>query len=59
LIYLLFAVFMLVTAVFWAHTTHRVYLDVYWIAFAAGVLADTLPVTRKDPSATRQEMLHP
>ena len=29
LIYLLFATFMLVTAIFWAHTSHRVYLDVY------------------------------
>jgi len=38
LIYLLFATFIIVTAVFWAHTSHRAYLDVYWIVFAAGVL---------------------
>lgn len=41
LIYLLFATFMLVTAIFWAHTSHRVYLDVYWIAFGAGACAET------------------
>jgi hypothetical protein len=40
LIYLLFASFIAVTAVFWAHTSHRAYLDVYWIVFAAGVLAE-------------------
>jgi len=39
LIYILFAAFVMVTAVFWAHTSHRVYLDVYWIVFAAGALA--------------------
>jgi phosphate/sulfate permease len=47
LIYLLFATFMLVTAVFWAHTSHRAYLDVYWIAFAAGALAEMLFVPRQ------------
>jgi hypothetical protein len=40
LIYLLFATFIVVTAVFWAHTSHRVYLDVYWIVFAAGAFAE-------------------
>jgi hypothetical protein len=39
LIYAQFAVFVLVTAAYWAHTRHRIYLDVYWIVFAAGVLA--------------------
>ncbi len=53
LIYLLFAEFMLVTAVFWAETSHRVYLDVYWIVFGAGALAETgvlLPFRRKPAS---------
>jgi len=40
LIYLLFATFMIVTAIFWAHTSHRAYLDVYWIVFAVGALLD-------------------
>jgi len=35
---LLFLTFTAVTAVFWAHTSHRSYLDVYWIVFAAYVL---------------------
>jgi 4-amino-4-deoxy-L-arabinose transferase-like glycosyltransferase len=39
LIYALFGIFALVTAVFWAHTSHRVYLDVYWIVFGAGAVA--------------------
>lgn len=39
-IYLLFASFIAVTAVFWAHTSHRAYLDVYWMVFAAGGLAE-------------------
>lgn len=40
LIYSLFAIFMLVTGVFWAHTSHRVHLDVYWIAFGSGAVAE-------------------
>jgi hypothetical protein len=40
LIYLLFATFIAVTAVFWAHTSHRAFLDVYWIVFGAGALAE-------------------
>lgn len=43
LIYLLFLTFILVTAVFWAHTSHRAYLDVYWIVFAAGALSEIRP----------------
>jgi hypothetical protein len=31
--------FSVVTAVFWAHTSHRSYLDVYFIILAAGALA--------------------
>jgi hypothetical protein len=38
LIGMLYLSFMAVTAVFWAHTSHRSYLDVYWIVFAASVL---------------------
>ncbi len=38
LIGMLFLAFMGVTAVFWAHTSHRSYLDVYWIVFAASVM---------------------
>ena len=38
LIGLLFIVFICVTAIFWAHTSHRSYLDVYWIVFAASVV---------------------
>ena len=38
LIALFYLAFMAVTAVFWAHTSHRVYLDVYWIVFAASVI---------------------
>jgi hypothetical protein len=40
LVYVLFATFIVVTAVFWAHTSHRAYLDVYWIVFASGALAE-------------------
>src|SRR6185437_904746 len=48
LIYFLFAIFILVTGIFWAHTSHRVYLDVYWIAFASGVCAEKLfPLLRR------------
>jgi len=35
---MLYLSFMVVTAVFWAHTSHRSYLDVYWIVFAAWVV---------------------
>ena len=38
LIGMLFLAFIGVTAVFWAHTSHRSYLDVYWIVFAASVM---------------------
>jgi len=38
LIAMLFIAFICVTAVFWAHTSHRSYLDVYWIVFAASSL---------------------
>ena len=37
-IYLLVGCFVIVTAVFWAHTSHRSYLDVYMIVFASHAL---------------------
>jgi hypothetical protein len=39
LIYLLFAQFLLVTAVYFGQTNHRVFLDVYFIVFGAGVIS--------------------
>jgi 4-amino-4-deoxy-L-arabinose transferase-like glycosyltransferase len=36
--YALFLSFAGVTAIFFGHTSYRVYLDVYWIVFAAGLL---------------------
>jgi len=53
-IYLLFAAFMLVTAVFWAHTSHRAYLDVYWIVFASGALAEGVLVPRDSPASAKR-----
>jgi 4-amino-4-deoxy-L-arabinose transferase-like glycosyltransferase len=38
LVGLQFAGFIVVTAIFWAHTSHRVYLDVYLMVFAALVI---------------------
>jgi 4-amino-4-deoxy-L-arabinose transferase-like glycosyltransferase len=55
LIYLLFATFMLVTAIFWAQTSHRAYLDVYWIVFAAGALAQTVLAPRNGQTATNPQ----
>jgi hypothetical protein len=37
-----------VTFVFFGHTSHRAYLDVYWIVFAAGLLSRYLPASRAD-----------
>lgn len=48
LIYALFVTFALVTAVFFAHTNHRSYLDVYWIMFAAGFLAEVVSPNAKN-----------
>jgi hypothetical protein len=39
LIYLLFAQFLLVTAIYFGQTNHRVFLDVYLVVFAASALA--------------------
>lgn len=38
LIAMLYLAFIAVSAVFFAHTSHRSYLDIYWIVFAAAVL---------------------
>jgi hypothetical protein len=38
LIWMTFISFVFVTAIFWAHTSHRSYLDVYWIVLAASVI---------------------
>ena len=42
LLYALFAVFVLVTAVFFGDTSHRSFLDVYWIVFGAGALVSAI-----------------
>ena len=54
LIYLMFAQFLVVTAVYFGQTDHRVYLDVYWIIFAAGALAKA-PSVIGAPLAAREE----
>jgi 4-amino-4-deoxy-L-arabinose transferase-like glycosyltransferase len=36
--YALFLSFAIITALFWGHTSHRAYLDVYLVVFAAGTL---------------------
>jgi hypothetical protein len=38
LIYALFFSFVIVTAAFFGHTSHRSYLDVYWITFSAYII---------------------
>jgi hypothetical protein len=38
LIRLLYVAFICITTVFWAHTSHRSYLDVFWIVFAASAV---------------------
>jgi hypothetical protein len=38
LIGMLYVAFICVTVVFWAHTSHRSYLDVYWMVLAASVM---------------------
>ena len=52
--YAQFVAFAAVTAVFFGHTSYRAYLDVYWIVFAAGVLATWLSKSpsRKLPGAS-------
>jgi 4-amino-4-deoxy-L-arabinose transferase-like glycosyltransferase len=50
LIAMLYLAFIGVSAVFFAHTSHRTYLDIYWIVFAASVLADG---RRQSPQVSR------
>jgi 4-amino-4-deoxy-L-arabinose transferase-like glycosyltransferase len=45
IIYAAFVCFAAVTAAIFGHTSHRVYLDVYWIAFAAGALSRYFPTS--------------
>lgn len=51
LIYLQFAAFIAVSSIFWAHTSHRAYLDVYLIIFsvfaAERLLGFTMPLSRQ------------
>ena len=42
LVYALFGAFTAVTAIYFGHTSYRAYLDLYWIAFAAGLLDEVL-----------------
>jgi hypothetical protein len=44
--YAQFVAFAVVTAVFFGHTSYRAYLDVFWIVFAAGLLATWLRKSR-------------
>jgi hypothetical protein len=46
LVYLVFATFILITAAFWAHTSHRSYLDVYWIVYGAAGSAEAFQSAR-------------
>ncbi len=46
LIYWLFGSFALLTAVVFGHTSHRVFLDVYWMAFAAAAIIRSESVRR-------------
>jgi hypothetical protein len=41
-IYWLFVSFAAITGVLWGHTSHRAYLDVYWIIYASAVLIGLL-----------------
>ena len=50
LVALLFSAFIAVSALFFAHTSHRTYLDIYWIVFAASVLTG---IYRYRPDLTR------
>jgi 4-amino-4-deoxy-L-arabinose transferase-like glycosyltransferase len=58
LIAMLFLAFIVVTAIFWAHTSHRAYLDVYWIVFAASVIdriwADPMVFVKSQPIRQNQ-----
>ncbi|MDO8876384.1 MAG: glycosyltransferase family 39 protein [Pseudolabrys sp.] len=47
LIAMLYLAFIGVSAVFFAHTSHRSYLDIYWIVFAASVLVGVRASARR------------
>src|ERR1700683_3259486 len=51
LVYLLFAQFLLVTAVYFGQTNHRVFLDVYFIVFGAGAIAERYSRGGQEPAA--------
>jgi 4-amino-4-deoxy-L-arabinose transferase-like glycosyltransferase len=53
LIAMLFIAFIAVTAAFWAHTSHRTYLDVYLIVFAASVVERLWARSRATAAADR------
>jgi 4-amino-4-deoxy-L-arabinose transferase-like glycosyltransferase len=71
--YAQFVAFAAVTAVFFGHTSYRAYLDVYWIVFAAGVLAawqragrpwrpyrhSMIPLVTRGPSIDQAKPLKP
>jgi 4-amino-4-deoxy-L-arabinose transferase-like glycosyltransferase len=46
-IYWLFLSFAGITAILWGHTSHRAYLDVYWMIYAAAGLIGLLPIIVK------------
>jgi 4-amino-4-deoxy-L-arabinose transferase-like glycosyltransferase len=50
LIYLQFLGFIVVSAIFWAHTSHRIYLDVYLIVFAAYAAQRLGRMVRRPPA---------
>lgn len=51
LVVMLFLAFIVVTAIFWAHTSHRTYLDIYWIVFAAAVIDQIWAWTTTRPAS--------
>ena len=61
IIYAQFVSFAAVTAVFFGHTSYRSYLDVYWIVFAAGALAEfySAQVGRKYYNLLEREIVIP
>lgn len=44
-----FVCFVAVTALFFGHTSHRAYLDLYWIVFAAGLWAEPASARAAEP----------
>ncbi len=54
LIVMLYLAFIAVSVVFFAHTSHRTYLDIYWIVFAASVLTGRYPLSADAGRAARR-----